>query len=173
MIDITLETKIADLLNSREDMKDILIRINPKFKKLNNPVLRRTLAKIAGVKQAAVVGGMDPQDLLNQLRKAVGQAQVETVETETVLNEERGSDEAPEWILQEAVQILNANEILDAERNPLAELHKTLKAIKEGEVITIEADFRPEPLIDEMVKAGHDVFTREAAEDHFITYIRK
>ena len=170
MIDITLETKIADLLNSREDMKDILIRINPKFKKLNNPVLRRTLAKIAGVKQAAVVGGMDPLDLLNQLREAVGQA---PVETETVSNEETRSEEAPEWILKEAVQTLNANEILDAECNPLAELHKTLKTIEEGDVITIEADFRPEPLIDEMVKAGHDVFTRESAEDHFITYIRK
>jgi TusA-related sulfurtransferase len=170
MIDITLETKIADLLNSREDMKDILIRINPKFKKLNNPVLRRTLAKIAGVKQAAVVGGMDPLDLLNQLREAVGQA---PVETETVSNEETRSEEAPEWILKEAVQTLNANEILDTERNPLAELYKTLKTIEEGEVITIEADFRPEPLIDEMVKAGHDVFTREAAKDHFITYIKK
>jgi len=28
---ITLDTKIADLLNLREDMKDILISINPKF----------------------------------------------------------------------------------------------------------------------------------------------
>ena len=170
MIDITLETKIADLLNSREDMKDILIRINPKFKKLNNPVLRRTLAKIAGVKQAAVVGGMDPQDLLNQLREAVGQA---PVEPETASNEEAGSEEAPEWILKESVQTLNANEILDAERNPLAELHKTLKTIEEGEVITIEADFRPEPLIDEMMKAGHNIFSREVEKDHFITYIQK
>ncbi len=78
MKEITLETKIADLLNDYEGMKDILIKINPKFKKLNNPVLRRTLAKIAGVKQAAVVGGMDPMDLLNQLRKAVGQTPIES-----------------------------------------------------------------------------------------------
>jgi len=78
-MEITMETKIADLLNSRPDMKDILIAINPKFKKLNNPVLRRTLAKLASVKQAAVVGGMDALDLLNQLRVAVGQEPVESV----------------------------------------------------------------------------------------------
>jgi uncharacterized protein (DUF2249 family) len=169
MIEITLETKIADLLNSREDMKDILIKINPKFKKLNNPVLRRTLAKIAGVKQAAIVGGMDPVDLLNQLREAVGQAPVDIMTPKGEVE----AEEAPEWILKEAKQTLNANEILDEERNPLAELHKALKAIDEGEVITIEADFQPEPLMDEMLKAGHEVFVREVEKNHFITYIKK
>lgn len=54
------ETKIADLLNDHEGMKGIFIKINPRFKKCNNPVLRRPWAKITGVKQAAVIGGMDP-----------------------------------------------------------------------------------------------------------------
>jgi len=169
MKEITLETKIADLLNDYEGMKDILIKINPKFKKLNNPVLRRTLAKIAGVRQAAVVGGMDPVDLLNQLREAVGQTPVDMMTPEGEVE----AEEAPKWILKEAKQILDANKILDEERNPLAELHKALKAIDEGEVVTIEADFQPEPLMDEMMKAGHEVFSREVAEDHFITYIKK
>jgi TusA-related sulfurtransferase len=170
MKEITLETKIADLLNDYEGMKDILIRINPKFKKLNNPVLRRTLAKIAGVKQAAIVGGMDPMDLLNQLREAVGQV---PVEMKMESKEKAKAEVAPEWILKEAVQTLNANEILDKECNPLAELHKALKEIDDGEVITIEADFQPEPLIDEMMKAGHNIFSREVEKDHFITYIQK
>lgn len=169
MKEITLETKIADLLNSREDMKDILIKINPRFKKLNNPVLRRTLAKIAGVRQAAVVGGMDPVDLLNQLREAVGQKAVDITTPEGEVEVK----EAPEWILKEAKQTLDANAMLDEERNPLAELHKALKAVNEGDVITIEADFQPEPLMDEMLKAGHDVFAREVSENHFITYIKK
>ena len=169
MKEITLETKISDLLNDYEGMKDILIGINPKFKKLNNPVLRRTLAKIAGVKQAAIVGGMDPVDLLNQLRQAVGQDPIDI----TTPQGEVEAEEAPEWILQEVKQTLNANALLDAERNPLAELHKALKAINEGEVITIESDFQPEPLMDEMLKAGHDVFSREVQEGQFVTYIKK
>ena len=169
MKEITLETKIADLLNNYEGMKDILIEINPKFKKLNNPVLRRTLAKIAGVRQAAVVGGMDPVDLLNQLRTAVGQVPVEIMMPQGEVD----AKEAPEWILQDPKQTLDANEILDQDRNPLAELHKSLKAIDKGEVVIIEADFQPEPLMDEMIKAGHSVFTREIEEDHFMTYIKK
>ena len=169
MKEITLETKIADLLNNYEGMKDILIKINPKFKKLNNPVLRRTLAKIAGVKQAAVVGGMDPIDLLNQLRNAVGQTQAGIATPKTDLEAEA----APEWVSKASKLTLNANKILDEERNPLVELHKALKMIDKGDIITLEADFQPEPLIDEMLKAGHDVYTQEVTKDYFVTYIKK
>lgn len=172
MKEITLETKIADLLNSREDMKDILIAINPKFKKLNNPVLRRTLAKLASVKQAAVVGGMEPIELLDQLRKAVGQTPIESAENKAA-EATTQSQELPEWAKQKPKQRLNANKILDEERNPLAELNKALKAINKGEIITIEADFQPEPLIEEMLKAGHEVYSQKVDENHFITYIKK
>jgi len=170
MREITLETKIADLLNDYEGMQDILIEINPKFKKLNNPVLRRTVAKLAGVKQAAIVGGMDPLDLLNQLRTAVGQVPLANVSDEDSAAIE---EEIPEWISQEPKCTLDANAILDEERNPLAELHGALKKIERGELIVIEADFQPEPLIEEMLKSGHAVFTRKVAEDHFVTYIQK
>ncbi|SFV53779.1 hypothetical protein MNB_SV-6-65 [hydrothermal vent metagenome] len=169
MREITLDTKIAELLSDYEGMKDILIDINPKFKKLNNPVLRRTLAKIAGVKQAAIVGGMEPIDLLNQLREAVGQAPVDATSAKV----DKEPKEAPEWISKELKQTINANEILDDERNPLAELHKALKVIDEGEVIAIEADFKPEPLIDAMLKAGHEVFVQEVTPEHFVTYVKR
>ena len=169
MKEITLETKIADLLNDYEGMKDILIKINPKFKKLNNPVLRRTLAKIAGIKQAAIVGGMDPIDLLNQLREAVGQVTLD-METPEEVVEAKGK---PEWLSKEPISSLDANKLLDEERNPLAELHKALKSIGNGDVIAIAADFRPEPLIDEMQKAGHEVFVQEVTRGNFITYIKK
>jgi len=89
---ITLDTKIADLLNLREDMKDILISINPKFKKLNNPILRRTLAKVASIKQAAIVGGMEPIELLNRLREALGQEPVTEEPTAQEPNLEENAD---------------------------------------------------------------------------------
>ena len=169
MKEITLDTKIADLLNEYDGMKEILIQINPKFKKLNNPVLRRTLAKIAGVKQAAIVGGMDPYDLLNQLREAVGQKPLEHSAADT----ESETVEVPEWTGKVPVVTLDANVILDEERNPLAELHKAMKSLEKGEIVTIESDFKPEPLIDEMVQKGHEVFSMEVAPERFVTYVKK
>jgi uncharacterized protein (DUF2249 family) len=169
MKEITLETKIADLLNDYDNMKDILIGINPKFKKLNNPVLRRTLAKIAGVKQAAIVGGMDPMDLLNQLRVAVGQTVVEYADT----NGETSTLKAPIWITQEPKETLDANVLLDAEDNPLAKAYNSLRQLSDGDILTITADFQPEPLIEEFEKAGHEVYCQEVDDTHFITYIKK
>jgi len=169
MQEITLDTKIATLLSDYDDMKNILIEINPKFKKLNNPVLRRTLAKIAGVRQAAVVGGMDPLDLLNQLRVAVGQAPIKKLDRQAPSEVK----ETPEWVNAEPKQVLDANEILDRDGNPLVELHKGLKSIQPSESIVIKADFQPEPLIDEMIKSGHEVYIDELGADEFVTYIRK
>ena len=167
-MEITMETKIADLLNSRPDMKDILIAINPKFKKLNNPVLRRTLARLASVRQAAVVGGMDAVDLLNQLRVAVGQ---EPIEPESVTQEKSRKKGAPKWISRKAKMNFDGNAMLDREENPLAEITRMMHRLAKGDVITLTVDFKPEPLIDEFLKRGYKVYTEET-ERGFVTYIK-
>jgi uncharacterized protein (DUF2249 family) len=168
MKEITLQTKIADLLNNYEGMKEILIEINPKFKKLNNPLLRRTVAKVAGVKQAAIVGGMDPYELLNKLRVAVGQEAVEAKDDiEVKLKDE------PDWIKSDPKVVLDANELLEKEKNPLAETNKILKSFEKGDVLTIIADFRPEPLIDEFEKKGFEVYCKEVEKDSFVTFVKK
>ncbi len=170
MKEITLETKIADLLNNYEGMKDILIKINPKFKKLNNPVLRRTLAKIAGVRQAAVVGGMEPIDLLNQLRTAVGQKPVAVETAETQKEVEKN---IPTWITEVPKEVINANELLDKDDNPLAKSFTIIRRFNEGEILAIESDFKPEPLIEEFEKQGHKVYSQEIEKDTFVTYVKK
>ena len=171
---ITLQTKIADLLNDYEGMKDILISINPKFKKLNNPVLRRTLGRIASVRQAAIVGDMDPKDLVDQLRKAVGQEPIcEDCKIQDANCFVPESAPRPEWTRTSPSITLNANAILDAEKNPLAEVRIALNKLGEGEILLLQADFQPEPLIEEFVKQGLDVHTQEEDGGTFSTYIRK
>ncbi|MRI59026.1 MAG: hypothetical protein C6H99_05925 [Epsilonproteobacteria bacterium] len=165
-MEITLQTKIYDLLKAYPFLEDELIRINPKFKKLKNPVLRRTVARIASIKQAAIVGGMDPIDLLNKIREAVG---LEPVEVES---QETQEEPVPEWVTEEPVAVLDANELLDQGKNPLAEVMKKLKEAKKGDVILLKADFRPEPLIDELRKKGYEVYSAQSGEEHF-TYIRR
>jgi hypothetical protein len=166
MSNITEDTKIAELLNSYDGMKDILISINPKFKKLNNPILRRTLAKVASVKQAAMIGGMDSIDLVNKLRVAVGQEPL--VAKSNSIKEPKSNDiPEPNWT-KDATLTLDANELLDAEKNPLAEVNK---ALKEHSVVALKSDFLPEPLIEEFKKSGKKVFVKEIDSENFITYI--
>jgi len=174
MKEITLETKIYDLLNDYKGMKAILIGINPKFKKLNNPVLRRTIGRVAGVRQAAIVGGMDPMDLLNQLRLAVGQECIcETCTVESEVCHLPEPESRPAWLTGEPAVRLDANEILDADKNPLAIARKALRSLKAGAYILLQADFRPEPLIEEFIKDGYMIYVEETQEGMFLTYVHK
>jgi uncharacterized protein (DUF2249 family) len=170
MKEIKMSTTVAELLNDYKGMKDILININPKFKKLNNPVLRRTLAKLATVKQAAIVGGMKPEELLNKLRTAVGQKPIEF--NDNSLNEIKNS--VPEWVKNTTPkEIINANEILNEDNNPLAVSFGILKKFKNAEVLKISSDFKPEPLIKEYKKKGYEVYSQEKNEKEFETFVKK
>ena len=165
-MEITLETKIYDLLRAYPFMEDELIRINPKFKKLKNPVLKRTVARIASIKQAAAVGGMDAVELLNAIRTKVGQKPLD-------VQIEQKEEEAPAWIAKEPKAVLNANRLLDEGKNPLAEISKRLKSLEDDEIIVLESDFKPEPLIEEMKKKGVGVYSKEVEPNRFLTYLCK
>ena len=54
-------------------LEDILMELSPAFAKLKNPILRKTVARVASLQQAAVVGGLMVDELVNRLRKEVGQ----------------------------------------------------------------------------------------------------
>ena len=171
MKEITLETTIAELLDGHEGMKEKLIEINPKFKKLNNPILRRTLAKLATVKQAAIIGGMDATDLLNRLRTFARQTPLE--EPKEPKSTQAAPSIAPNWTKESPRARLDANSILNEEENPLVKAHQVLKQLKKGERLEIVSDFRPEPLIAEFQKKGFDVAVDEIDSEHFLTHIRK
>ncbi len=47
------ETKVHDLLTTYPFIKEYLINLHPHFKKLNNPILAQTLARIANLNRAA------------------------------------------------------------------------------------------------------------------------
>jgi hypothetical protein len=171
MKEIKIDTTIATLLNDYDNMKEILIDINPKFKKLNNPILRRTLAKLATVKQAAIIGGMQPLDLLNRLREAVGQEPIDANLSEV---QEDTTQEAPSWLnLENVKQTLDASELLDNQKNPLAEVNIALKKADSNAIIALKSDFMPEPLIEEFKKQGKSLYCKKINDDEFITYIKQ
>ena len=73
-IPITPDTKVAALLRHYPELEEVLIGIAPPFKKLRNPILRRSVAKVTSLRQAAAVGRVPIHEVVNELRAAVGQA---------------------------------------------------------------------------------------------------
>lgn len=70
---ITPATRIGDLLAAHPELEEVLTGMAPAFAKLRNPILRKTVAKVATVEQAARIGGMDLREMVSRLRAAAGQ----------------------------------------------------------------------------------------------------
>jgi Domain of unknown function (DUF1858) len=70
---ITPKTKVLQLIETYPQLEEVLIKNVPAFSKLKNPLLRKTVAKIATLQQAASIGNIKTGDLINILRKVVGQ----------------------------------------------------------------------------------------------------
>jgi hypothetical protein len=70
---ITPQTKVGDLLKDFPELEETLVKIAPAFKKLRSPMLRRTVARVTNLAQAARVGGVPVDELIQKLRRAVGQ----------------------------------------------------------------------------------------------------
>ncbi len=169
MAEITPETKVDDLLNEYPQFEEFLIGLNPKYKKLKNPILRRTVAKIATLTQVAKIGGYDVFDLVNLLRKEVGRPPLEKSPSEM----EEAAEEAPAWVGETPKETIDANRLLDEEKNPLTEVSKALKSIESGQIVAIRSDFLPSPLIDMFKEKGYKVYAAEAEEGIYLTYIKK
>src|SRR5260370_3061337 len=69
---INPETTVGALLSAYPALESVLIDIAPAFAKLRNPVVRRTVAKIATLEQVATIGGVDLQGMILKLRAAAG-----------------------------------------------------------------------------------------------------
>jgi hypothetical protein len=71
---ITPDSKIGDLLERWPELEEVLLGISPHFKALKNPVLRRTIAKVATLRQVATVSGVALGVLVERLRAGAGLA---------------------------------------------------------------------------------------------------
>ena len=73
-IDITPSLTVHALLKTYPELEEVLIGIAPPFKKLKNPFLRKSVARVATIKHISSVGGVALDELIGKLREAVGQA---------------------------------------------------------------------------------------------------
>ncbi len=168
-MDITPKTNINKLLEAYPQLESYLMGINKKYRKLKNPVLRRTVGRIATLTQVAKVGGFEVGDLVDRLRKEVGQPPLGAdaeVPAET-------AEPKPDWADTPPSVTLDGTALLDAEKNPLAEVSKALKKMEKGEILCLETDFLPAPLIDTFREQGLEVYSTARSETDYCTKVRK
>lgn len=167
---ITPKTKIYDLLEAFPELEDVLTDAAPEFKKLKNPVLRKTIARITNISQAAVIGKLNVEDLVNKLRSRVGQDDIGHIDD----SGSRYITKCPAWFRNElVVNTIDIREMLNKGEQPVHEVISTANKLKGDEILEIIAPFIPAPLIDKSISLGYNHWLDKKNETEYIVYFQR
>lgn len=182
-MELSAKTKIDDLLKQYPFMLDFLITLSPKFRTLQNPIMRKTVGKVATLGKASALGGLDLDHLMSsiaaEIEKQTGEA-VTLPEPAPALSADPLRDpgerqEALKGIIRdlhggedmevlkkrfrqlvqgvEAVELAKAEQALIDEGMPAEEIKRLCEVHVEIFKEALEEQDRPEPA------AGHPVHT--------------
>ena len=164
---ITASTRIRELIDSYPELEDELVAMAPAFAKLKNPVLRNTIARVTTLSQAALIGDLKVNEMVNRLRLRAGQ------ETQTVEEPDKAAvdGEAPDWFrADKIVASIDARPVLEAGQHPMEMVFSKLAGLDDGEILELINSFVPAPLITGAENKGYKVFVNQTADDVFLTY---
>ncbi len=166
---ITPKTKIFDLLEAYPQLEDVLIASAPPFKKLRNPVLRKTVAKITSLSQAATIGGLKVEELINTLRAQVGQKTSDRIQVE------HGNyvTEKPEWFKEnEVIETIDIRDMLNAGEQPVHEVLSAVKKLGDNNILKVIAPFIPAPLIDKSLSLDYKHWLNKKGEEEYWVFFK-
>jgi DUF438 domain-containing protein len=166
-MELSMKTKIGDLLDAYPFLLEYLLKQSPKFSKLENPFLRKTVAAFASVSKAASLGGLDPDDFLAGIAAEIFKKSNDSV---TLVNSGGRTEHARGASREERVETfkkivmrLHGGESLDSLRQ---EFHALLKDVSPAEVGAMEqrlvAEGIPESEIKKLCNLHVELFTADA-----------
>jgi hypothetical protein len=122
-MELSPKTKVNDLIGRYPFLKDFLITLNPEFKMLDNPFMRKTVGRIASLSKVAMIGGMDVKKLIDDIATEIKK---KTSETVTVSSAEAGADEQETRIdtMKNIIKELHAGKDADSQKKKFEELIK-------------------------------------------------
>lgn len=177
-IDITPETRVGALLATYPEVEETLVAMSPEFRRLKNPILRRTLAKVANLRQVAKIGDVPLGTLINRLREAAGMgpaagATAPDKEDPSMSHPEPAAYmPRPDWVAEPS-KSLDARGMIEGGGHPLEAVMRDLAALPAGGVYELVTPFVPAPLIDVALGRGFESWSAPPDAGVFRTYFRR
>lgn len=166
---ITPDSRVGELLERWPQLEDVLVELSPRYRALRNPVLRRTVAKVATLRQVSVVGGVPLATLIERLRTAAGLAPLAVPAAEAGAPGRR-----PPWAVEQAVtRRHDARAAIEAGEHPMPKVMADLAALGEGDVYELVTPFVPAPLVDLARGKGFESFSVSEGDALVRTYFRR
>ncbi len=168
-VEINPSTTVHELLEAYPELEAKLISIAPPFKKLTNPLLRKSVAKVATIKHISSVGNIQLNELINILRAEVGQSGTD----ESYQDEDYFAPE-PTWFSTDKISVsIVEEEVEDKDKMTVVTVLREAKKVKTGEIIELITTFLPAPGIDTMRSKGYSAWTLKGEGNIIRTYFLK
>ncbi len=168
-IDIVPTVTVHEMLEAYPDLEDVLIGIAPPFKKLKNPILRRSVAKVATLKHVASVGKVPLNELVGKLRQAVGQPPIKSS-----FQDEEYFQPKPDWFSQEKIAVtIDEGSLEDEDKMTLVAILTAAKGLSSGEIIELVTNFLPAPGIDIWKAKSNKFWSTKGEGEQIKTYFLK
>ena len=171
---ILARTKVADAIDRYPDLKNVLIEISPKFKRIRNPLIFRLVSKWATFSDVARMGNVSICELLHRINRTIGKERelfekapecIKEIEGEGVEKEET----KPEWV-ENANQVL-VYDVRNRDDFFMEEILNAAKTLKKGHVLKVINSFSPIPLYNMLSELNYEVFIEKESVEKFNLYV--
>jgi uncharacterized protein (DUF2249 family) len=166
---VTAETTIACALAADPALLERLVAFSPRFAKLRNPILRRTMAKLATFADAARVAGVPLPALLDVANGPPGEAQTAAAAAPVLAP-------APDWVAKldrTAAASLDVRPVLAAGQDPFARIMGVVAKLAPGTPLILDAPFDPAPLRRVLAQKGFSEHAECLGPEHWRVYFLK
>lgn len=166
-IDINAQTKVGELLDTYPELEETLLQLSPSFAKLKNPILRKTIGRIASLRQVAAIGGLNLGEMILKLKRVIG------LEDFSIGKESLESQQSsrPKWANREDVSLTyDASDIIGNGESPMKIILEKAERLAVGETMLLITPFRPIPIIELLDSRGYQSWSENVKSDIY-TYI--
>jgi uncharacterized protein (DUF2249 family) len=164
---IQASDRVSDVLARDEALVEVFVRQSPHFTKLRNRTLRRVMARLVTVEDAAKIAGIAPAGLVGELNAALGivpaggRANPAGAAGPTAVGAVSTQGGAGRPVGAPVIEV-DVREDLRAGREPFSKIMAAVSALAQGEVLRLRATFEPAPLYAVLGKRG---FVHETHND--------
>lgn len=160
---ISQKTKISTLIKENVAVIDTIAAINPHFKKLKNPLLRRALAPRVTIADAAKIGGVSVEVFFDKLKK-IGFV---------IENEVEETSQKKDIIMDKSnVLSFDVRTLIAGGTDPFKEIMQKIKELEVNQTLEIINTFEPIPLINVLKSKGF-ISEVERKDELVYTYFKK
>jgi uncharacterized protein (DUF2249 family) len=177
---IRANDRVSAVLAADESLIDVFTSLSPTFERLRNPAMRKVMTRLVTVEQAARMGGVEIDTLLDRLN---GHATADTPSTAPRVSSGTAADathagdtahaERPAALARIPADIIvtaDVREELRAGREPFSIIMAARATVKPGGALCVRATFEPVPLYAVMQKQHLTHWTEQRAGDDWIVW---